>query len=138
MEPGNLEILPTTDGRRLTVRPPGDGHHGEMDVLVSDDRVEIEGWAADATRGERPRQIVVYRDGHFLANLGLNRERPEIAERFGNPGLLRAGFRAAVPGEADATSFGERYRVFAVMLRGAAVELSPGVAPPPAVDPREP
>ncbi len=123
MEPGNLEILPTTDGRRLTLRPPSDGYHGEADLLVSEDRVEIEGWAADATRGERPRQIVVYRDGHFLTNLGLNQERPDIAERFGNSGLLRTGFRGTVPGEVAAASLGERYRVFAVMLRGAAVEL---------------
>ncbi|MCY3926679.1 MAG: hypothetical protein OXG81_00230 [Acidobacteria bacterium] len=124
-EPGNREFLPTTDGRRLAVRPPGDGYHGELDLLVSGNRVEIEGWAADATRGERPRQIVIYRDNHFLTNLGLNRERPDIAERFGNPALLRAGFGGAVPGETDAASLGERYRVFAIMLRGAAVELNP-------------
>ena len=123
--PGNVEILPTTDGRRLTVRRPGDGFEGELGVAASADGVEIEGWAVDARRGERPRQIVLYRDGHFLANLGLNHERPDIAERFENPGLLRAAFRGAVPGETDAASFDERYRVFAVMLRGAAVELSP-------------
>ena len=126
-EPGDRQILPTTDGRRLAVRPPGDGYDGELDLLVSGNRVEIEGWAVDSTRGERPRQIVIYRDGHFLTNLGLNRERPDIAERFGNPALLRAGFRGAVPGEGDADSFGERHRVFAIMLRGAAVELSPRV-----------
>ncbi len=125
LEPGNLEILPTTDGRRMPVQRPGDGYDGELRLLVSGDQVEIEGWAVDATRGERPRQVVVYRDGHFLTNLGLNQERPDIAERFGNPNLLRAGFRGTVPGEVAAASFGERYRVFAVMLRGAAVELNP-------------
>ena len=124
-EPGNLEILPTTDGRRLTVRRPGDGFEGALRVITSANRIEIEGWAVDASRGERPRQIVIYRDGHFLTNMGLNHERPDIAERFENPGLLRAGFRGAVPGETDAASFDERYRVFAVMLRGAAVELRP-------------
>lgn len=128
-EPANREVLPTTDGRRLIVRSPGDGYHGEVDLLVSENRVEIEGWVVDATRGERPRQIVIYRDGHFLINLGLNQERPDIAERFGSPDLLRAGFRGVVPGESDAALFGERYRVFAVMLRGAAVELN---APRPA------
>lgn len=125
-EPGNRQILPTTDGRRLAVRPPGDGYHGELGLLVSGNRIEIEGWAVDSARGERPRQIVIYRDSHFLTNLGLNRERPDIAERFGSAALLRAGFRGAVPGEADADSFGERYRVFAIMLRGAAVELPLG------------
>lgn len=126
LELEDLEILPTTDGRRLIVQPPGDGYDGECDLLVSENRVEIEGWAVDATRGERPRQIVVYREGRFLTNFGLNQERPEVAERFGDPNLLRAGFRGAVPGESDAASFDERYRVFAVMLRGAALELSPG------------
>ena len=121
--PGNLEILPTNDGRRLTVRRPGDGFEGELGLATSANRIEIEGWAVDSRRGERPRQIVLYRDGHFLTNMGLNHERPDIAERFENPGLLRAGFRGAVPGETDAASFDERYRVFAVMLRGAAVEL---------------
>lgn len=124
-EPGDLEILPTTDGRRLTVQPPGDGFAGELGLVTSGDRIEIEGWAVDASRGERPRQIVLYRDGHFLTNMGLDHERPDIAERFENPRLLRAGFRGVVPGEIDPASFDERYRVFAVMLRGAAVELSP-------------
>ena len=123
--PGNREILPTTDGRRLTVRRTGDGFEGELGVAASANRVEIEGWAVDARKGERPRQIVLYRDGHFLTNMGLNHERLDIAERFENPDLLRAGFRGAVPGETDAASFDERYRVFAVMLRGAAVELRP-------------
>ncbi len=125
LEPGDVEILPTTDGRRMPVRRPGDGYDGELRLLASGDQVAIEGWAVDTTRGERPRQIVVYRDGHFLTNLGLNQERPDIAERFGNPALLRSGFGGAVPGEVAAASFDERYRVFAVMLRGAAVELNP-------------
>jgi len=124
LEPGNIEVMPTSDGRRLEVRQRGDGFEGELTLLVSANRVEIEGWAVDEKRGQRPRQIVLYRDGQFLTNMGLTQERPDIAERFGDPGLLRAGFRGAVPGETDAASFDERYRVFAVMLRGAAVELS--------------
>ena len=124
IEPGNVEVMPTSDGRRLEVRQRGDGFEGELALVVSPSRVEIEGWAVDAKRGERPRQIILYRDGHFLTNMGLTQERPDIAERFGDPGLLRAGFRGAVPGETDAASFNEHYRVFAVMLRGAAVELS--------------
>ena len=107
------------------MRRTGDGFEGELALVVSANQVEIEGWAVDARRGERPRQIVLYRDGHFLTNLGLSHDRPDIAQRFENPGLLRAGFRGAVPGETDAATFDERYRVFAVMLRGAAVELLP-------------
>ena len=132
LEPGHLEILPTTDGRRLPVRRTGAGFEGELTLFASANRVEIEGWAVDTQRGERPRQIVLYRDGHFLTNLGLTQERPDIAERFGNPGLLRAGFRGTVPGETNAASFDDRYRVFAVMLRGAAVELA-DTSPPDAV-----
>ena len=121
--PRNRELLPTTDGRRLAVRPPGDGYHGETDLLVSGNRLTIEGWAADATRGERPRQIVVYRDGRFLTNLGTTRDRPDVVERHDDPRLLRTGFRGTVPGAPDPATFGERHRVFAIMLRGAAVEL---------------
>ncbi len=137
IEPGNVEVMPTSDGRRLPVRRTGNGFEGEFSLVRQADRIEIEGWAADTQRGERPRQIVLYRDGHFLTNLGLTRERPDIAERFGNPGLLRAGFRGAVPGKVDASSFDERYRVFAVMLRGAAVELA-DTSPPDAVRPLSP
>ncbi len=125
-EAARIEILPTSDGRRMNVRQPGDGFEGELALVVSPNRVEIEGWAVDARRGERSRQIVIYRDGHFLTNMGFNQERPEVAERFDDASLLRAGFRGTFPGETDAASFDDRYRVFAVMLRGAAVELSPG------------
>ena len=133
-EPGNLEVMPTSDGRRLPVRRTGDGYEGGLSLVTSQNGIQVEGWAVDTERRERPRQIVLYRDGHFLTNMGLTQERPDIAERFGDPGLLRAGFRGAAPGETDAASFNDRYRVFAVMLRGAAVELSPeplGTAPRP-------
>ena len=123
-EPGNLEVMPTSDGRRLPVRRTGDGYEGGLSLVTSENGIQVEGWAVDTERRERPRQIVLYRDGHFLTNMGLTQERPDIAERFASPGLLRAGFRGAVPGETDASSFDGRYRVFAVMLRGAAVELS--------------
>ncbi len=126
---GGIEILPTSDGRRLEVRQPGDGFEGELALVVSPNRVEIEGWAVDAKRGERSRQIVLYRDGHFLTNMGFNQERPDVAERLENPSLLRAGFRGTVPGETDAAAFDGRYRVFAVMLRGAAVELVRPLSP---------
>ncbi len=128
-EPGNLEVMPTSDGRRLPVRRTGDGYEGELSLVTSENGIQVEGWAVDTQRGERPRQIVLYRDGHFLTNMGLTQERPDIAERFGNPGLLRVGFRGTVPGETDAASFDERYRVFAVMLRGAAVELARQLSP---------
>ena len=124
LEPGNLEVMPTSDGRRLPVRRAGDGFEGELSLVTTGTRIQVEGWAVDAQRGERPRQIVLYRDGHFQTNMGLTQERPDIAERFRQPGLLRAGFRGTVAGETNPASFDDRYRVFAVMLRGAAVELS--------------
>ena len=85
-------------------------------------------WAADLARGERPRQIVIYRDGEFLVSLGANRQRPDIAAAHDDARLLRTGFRGTVPGAQDPATFSERHRVFAVMLRGAAVELP--VRPP--------
>lgn len=124
------EILPVSDGRRLPVQPPGGGFDGAIDSLSKPARrTLIEGWAGDLERGERPRQIVIYRDGTFLANLGIHRERPDVAEHHGDSRLLRTGFRGAVPGQSDPKTFGERHRVFAIMLRGVAVEL-PNLARP--------
>ncbi len=124
-----LETLPISDGRRLTVRGPGSGVDGSVDFVAREgDRTEIAGWAADLERRERPRQIVIYRDGEFLASLGANRQRPDIAAAHGDERLLRTGFRGTVPGAPDPATFSERHRVFAVMLRGVAVELR--VRPP--------
>lgn len=118
------ETMPVTDGRRLTVQPPGDGFDGSLDVVTRrNDATVIEGWAADLERGERPRQIVIYRDGEFLASLGINRDRPDVRDRYDDQRLLRTGFRGEVPDAPGPATFGERHRVFAIMLRGAAVEL---------------
>lgn len=118
------EVLPISDGRRLPVVQPRPGLFDGVARLVptTNGRLGIEGWAADIEEGERPRQIAVYRDGEFLLSLGLNREREDIAERFEDPRLLHSGFRGVVSGaDASATS-AERYRVFAILLRGVAVE----------------
>ena len=133
-ESPGVEVLPVTDGRLLPVRPPGDGFDGAIDLVTKPgDRTLIEGWAADLERREAPRQIVIYRDGKFLANLGANRDRPDIVEHHGDERLLRTGFRGPVPGTPDPGTFAERHRVFAIMLRGVAVELPylSQPAPPP-------
>lgn len=122
-----VETMPITDGRRLAVQPRGEGFDGSLDVVTTrNGATVIEGWAADLERRERPRQIVIYRDGEFLASTGANRERPDVAARHGDDRLLRTGFRATVPGAPDPAEFAERHRVFALMLRGAAVELPLG------------
>ena len=72
--PEGVEVLPVSDGRRLPVQPPRDGFGGTIDSLSRPARrTLIEGWAGDLERGERPRQIVIYRDGEFLVSLGTNR-----------------------------------------------------------------
>lgn len=131
-DPEGVEVLPVSDGRRLPVQSPQDGLGGTIDsVSKPARRTLIEGWAGDLERGERPRQIVIYRNGAFLANLGANRERPDVAEHHGDPRLLRTGFQGAVPGTADPETFAETHRVFAIMLRGVAVELPvPGPTDP--------
>lgn len=123
--PDGAEFLPVSDGRRLPVQPPQDGFGGTIDSLSKPARrTLIEGWAGDLEQGERPRQIVIYRDGAFLVNLGANRERPDVAEHHGDPRLLRTGFQGAVPGPSDPETFAGTHRVFAIMLRGVAVELA--------------
>ena len=124
------EILPVSDGRRLSVRRTGGGFDGAVDLVAKlGKRTLIEGWAADLTQSERPRQIVVYRDGEFQFALGANRERPDVAQHHDDPRLLRTGFRGEVPGAPEPASFARHSRVFALMLSGAAVELPIRAAP---------
>ena len=123
-EENGTEVLPISDGRRLPVRQTGDGFEGAVDLVVKPGRSTlIEGWAANLNQSLRPRQIVLYRDGQFRAALGVNRERPDVVQHHDDPGLLRTGFRGAVPGAPEPASFAEDYRVFALMLSGVAVEL---------------
>ena len=123
--PVGAEILVVSDGRRLRVQPPGDGFDGAVDLVIKpENHTLIEGWAADIQRGERPRQIVIYGDGKYLAAMRTNRERPDVAEHYEDERLLRTGFQNRVPGAPDPETFAERHRVFAIMLRGVAVELS--------------
>lgn len=118
------EILPISDGRRLPVLKTGERFEGAVDLVSRPGkRTLIEGWAADLEQGERPRQIVVYRDGKFLVALGASRGRPDIAEQHRDPGLLRTGFRGSVPGAPEPATFTDRHRVFALMLAGSAIEL---------------
>ena len=126
------EILPISDGRRLIVQPAGHGFGGTIDVVSKlGRRTLIEGWAGGLERGEPPQQIVIYRNGAFLASLEANRERPDVAEHHGDSRLLRTGFRGAVPGTSDPEDFAETHRVFAIMLRGVAVELANPAPPDP-------
>ena len=119
-----VEILPISDGRRLAVQKTGAGLEGAIDLITKPARrTLIEGWAADVQQGERPRQIVIYRDGKFLKNLGANRARPDVAAHHDDPRLLRTGFRGVVPGAPEPETFAEHHRVFALTLSGSAVEL---------------
>ena len=129
---GGTDILPVSDGRELVVRPPGGGFAGAVDRIARPGlQTVIEGWAADVERGERPRQVVVYRDGEYLVTLAAGHERRDIVDHHDDPRLLRTGFRGRIPGAPEPETFRDQHRVFAVMLRGAAVEL-PILPQPPA------
>ena len=118
------EILPSTDGRKLRIQAPDDQVVGRIDSITSlDGATRLEGWAADVVRAEPPRHVLIYRGGHLLASLGLNSQRSDVAEHFGNPRLLRTGFVVDVPGAPEPETFAHNYRVFAVMERGIVVEL---------------
>lgn len=126
-DPDGAEFLPVNDGRRLPVlQSPRDGFDGAVDSLSRPARrTLIEGWAADLQRGERARQIVIYRDGRFLSRLGVNRPRPDVVRRHDDKRLLRTGFSGPVRDAPDPDTFANNHRVFAVLFRGVAVELPP-------------
>ena len=125
------EVIPVSDGRRLVVADPGDGYAGAIDhVVAAGKATRISAWAADLEREEPPRQVVIYRDGEFLALLGrARRDRPDVAERFSAPRLLRSGFNGTVPGGPLPSVFSRRHRVFAITDRGSAIELPNPPAP---------
>ena len=124
------EVLPISDGRRLPVLQHGGSFDGSVDLVAKPEkRTFIEGWAADLERGERPSEIVVYRDGKFLVAFGANRKRPDVAEHHDDLRLLSTGFRNAVPGAPEPATFAERHRVFALIRAGFAVELPMRTAP---------
>ena len=135
---GEAGILHISDGRKLPIERPGDELEGAIDELLAvNGEYLLSGWAADVARGEPPRRIVVYRDGSFLTAAGLDRRRQDVADRFGDTGLLRTGFRLTVPAvqpraaasssrsvdDAERAAFARRHRVFALLGRGAALEL---------------
>ena len=123
-EEAGTEVLPISDGRRLPVREHGGRFDGSVDLITKKGKsTSIEGWAGDLEEGEPPRRIVVYRDRKYLAALNTNNKRPDVAEHYDDPRLLRTGFRGTVPGAPEPATFAERHRVFALMPRGVAVEL---------------
>ena len=122
--PWGRETIPVSDGRVLQVEPVGRGFAGAIDVLAKPDRrTRIEGWAADVERHEASRQIIIYRDGEFLVALPAGRTRADVAEHYEDERLMAVGFSGRVPGAPDPATFAERHRVFAIALRGVAVEL---------------
>lgn len=124
------EILPTTDGRQLPVRPATGRFAGAVEVIgTSKQRQLVAGWAADLERRERPRQVVVYRDGAFLNLLPAGRTRNDVAEKYQDERLAKVGFAGSVPTASDTGVFTERHRVFAIMVWGEAVELVPAGNP---------
>ena len=135
---GTFELTRDARGRDLLLRRPqgiagaepeaipiesvGNGIVGSVDGWTPG-KEQVRGWAADSERGERPREIVIYRNGKFLARFGPGEEQRDVAEHDNDPRPQVTTFRGPVPGDPDPGTFADRHRVFAIMLRGVAVEL---------------
>lgn len=118
------ELLPLGDGRRLGVQAPGDGFRSAFQVVATPGQgTLIEGWTAVTERGDRPREIVIYRSGEFLASIGAEPDQQSRVQQDHDQRPLPASFRGLVPGAPDPATFAERHRVFALVPRGPAVEL---------------
>ncbi|MCY3968400.1 MAG: hypothetical protein OXG74_00575 [Acidobacteria bacterium] len=135
---GEARVLHISDGRKLPVRRPGAELAGAVEELAAaTGGYLLSGWAADVANGAPPHGIVVYRDGVFLKSAGLGVRRFDVADRFGDTGLRQTGFRLTLPdvqprsgaadlrslSDADRAAFVRRHRVFALLDRGAALEL---------------
>ncbi len=118
------EILPLGDGRRLSVQAAGDGFRSAFQVVTAPGHETlIEGWTATRERGDRPREIVIYRSGEFLASIGAEPDQQSLVEQDRDRRPLPASFRGLVPGAPDPETFAGQHRVFALVPRGSAVEL---------------
>ena len=98
MAPAFLASAPTADVRTCSLDQIDGATWGADPVPVPGvDLVRVLGWGADVERGLVPDAIHVrLRDGsgtdHYAA-AGIT-ERPDVAEAFHDPGLLRSGFTA--------------------------------------------
>ena len=118
------EVLPVSNGRRLPIERSGPDLDGAVDrVERAGGQIVVSGWAADLGDGEAPHQIVLYRDGAFLAATSANGDGPGNSERRVGTGMDRTGFELVAPVDQASAGTGV-LRLFAVMGRGAALELS--------------
>ncbi|MCY3926680.1 MAG: sulfatase-like hydrolase/transferase [Acidobacteria bacterium] len=118
------ELLPLGDGRRLSVQAPGDGFRSAFQVVATPGQgTLIEGWTAVRERDDRPREIVIYQSGEFLASIGAEPDQQSRVDQDHDRRPLPVSFRGLVPGAPDPATFAERHRVFALVSRGSAVEL---------------
>ena len=97
---------------------------GHLDIArIENSKMLFSGWSADVKNSQLPVAIIVFVNGRFFYSGKCNMDRPDVAGAYGNPALMRAGFRYSFP----LTSFEDlanfEVRIFSVSKRGTASEL---------------
>ena len=99
---------------------------GNMGLLkVSQESVELKGWAADTTNKKLVKTVVVFIRDKFIGAVRTDESRPNVATILKNPSFLKSGYSIAIPrDEFDSASVTDLH-VYAVSETGQATKLMP-------------
>ena len=90
-------------------------------VDIAEGQTAIFGWAADITRSEVAKRILIFVNGKLMHDAPTNTARPDVARAFNDTGIQQAGFHYAFP--AAGLTPTDDVRVFAVSHHDVASEL---------------
>ena len=119
------EVLVKSDGREISVVPQsvfGVVRSGKLEK----DRLILTGWATDAENGEAPDAIVLFANGEFLHAARPYIPRPDLVEGEEGRAVPVAGYRFAIPVGMLQEAEIDEIRVFVVLRRNVAGELTRG------------
>lgn len=118
---GGLRIA-VSDGRTMPV-VPGALAGGADGTRQRVDGMALVGWAADLEHGRPADTVLVFVDSEFRFATRTGTNRPDVARRYGNPDLARAGFHVHLPSILFRDIRHADVRVFALSRQGVASEL---------------
>jgi hypothetical protein len=92
--------------------------------IVTDDQIELIGWAADVMSSQLPEAILIFVNGEFFYSSRTSFCRSDVVKVFNNPAFQCSGFRYAFPLALFRNIVDPEVRLFAVSKNGVASELN--------------